>query len=88
VPAVAETLPGFVLKNWFGLSAPAGINMERVNLLNNTVKRVLQDPEVAKTFIDAGVEAVGDTPAQFSNVIKTETERWQKLLSSRDIKID
>jgi tripartite-type tricarboxylate transporter receptor subunit TctC len=88
VPAVAETLPGFVLKNWFGLSAPAGINMERVNLLNNTVKRVLQDPEVAKTFIDAGVEAVADTPAQFSNVIKTETERWQKLLSSRDIKID
>ena len=88
VPTIAETLPGFVLKNWFGLSAPAGINMDRVNLIQSTVKRVLQDPEVIKTFNDAGVESVGDSPAQFTNVIKLETERWQKLLSSKDIKID
>ena len=88
VPTVAETLPGFVLKNWFGLSAPAGLSMERVNLIQVTVKRVLQDPEVVKTFIDAGLESVGDSPSQFTNVIKLETERWQKLLASKDIKID
>jgi tripartite-type tricarboxylate transporter receptor subunit TctC len=88
VPTIAETLPGFVLKNWFGLSAPAGISMERVNLIQGAVKRVLQDPDVAKSFIDAGVESVGDTPAQFTNVIKLETERWQKLLASKDIKIE
>jgi len=49
---------------------------------------VLQDPEVVKTFIDAGLESVGDSPSQFTNVIKLETERWQKLLASKDIKID
>lgn len=88
LPTVAESLPGFVLKNWFGLAAPAGISMERVNLIQTTVKRVIQDPEVAKTFMDAGVESVGDSTAQFSSLIKLETERWQKLLSSKEIKID
>ena len=88
VPTVAETLAGFTVKNWFGVAAPAGTPNDRVNRLQASISKALSDPEMIKTLAGLGVEPVGDTPVQFGNYIKTESERWQKLISSSGIKID
>lgn len=86
IPTVQETLPGFVLKNWFGLAAPMGISMEKVQTIHQAILIALKDPEVLKTFNELGVEPVGDSPTQFENFIKDETERWRKIIVRNDIK--
>ena len=88
VPTVAETIPGFTIKNWFGIAAPAGTPADRVNRLQASITKALYDPEMVKTLAGLGVEPVGDTPAQFATYIRTESERWQKLISSSGIKLD
>jgi tripartite-type tricarboxylate transporter receptor subunit TctC len=88
LPAAAETVPGYVVKNWFGLAAPSGIPMDRVLLIQKVVSLVLQDPEVLKTLVDLGVEPIGDSPNQFGALVRQETERWQKLLQNSGIKSD
>ncbi len=88
VPTVAETIPGFTVKNWFGIAAPAGTPADRINRLQASITKALNDPEVGKTLAGLGVDPVGDTPAQFATFIKTESERWQKLISNSGIKID
>ncbi len=88
LPTAAETVPGYVVKNWFGLAAPSGIPMDRVLLIQKVVSLVLQDPEVLKTLVDLGVEPIGDSPNQFGALVRQETERWQKLLQNSGIKSD
>jgi tripartite-type tricarboxylate transporter receptor subunit TctC len=88
VPTVAETLPGFNVKNWFGVAAPAGTPPERIARLQKSLAYALRQPEVAATLAGLGVDPVGDTPVQFGAYIKTETDRWQKLIAENGIKAD
>jgi tripartite-type tricarboxylate transporter receptor subunit TctC len=46
----------------------------------------MKDPEVQKTLASLGVNAVGDTPAQFAAYIQSEFTRWQKVIVEADIK--
>jgi tripartite-type tricarboxylate transporter receptor subunit TctC len=88
VPTVAESLPGFNVKNWFGIAAPAGTPPDRIERLQKSIVNALRQPDVATTLAGLGVEAVGDTPAQFGTYIRTETERWQQLITRNGIKAD
>jgi tripartite-type tricarboxylate transporter receptor subunit TctC len=88
LPTVAESLPGFVLKNWFGLSAPKQTSMDKITLIQKSIVIALKDPEVMKTLGDLGLEPVGDTPIDFAQFIRQETSRWQSLFSKGVIKLD
>ncbi len=88
VPTAAETLPGFTVKNWFGLAAPAGTPPERVERVQRSVAQALRDPEIAKTLAALGVDPVADSPAQFGAYVRSEGERWQKLITETGIKGD
>jgi tripartite-type tricarboxylate transporter receptor subunit TctC len=88
VPTVAEALPGFNVKNWFGVAAPAGTAADRIARVQRSIALALRDPEVAKTLAGLGVDPVADQPAQFAAYIRSESERWQKLISEAGIKAD
>jgi tripartite-type tricarboxylate transporter receptor subunit TctC len=88
VPTVAEALPGFNVKNWFGVAVPAGTAADRIARVQRSIALALRDPEVAKTLASLGVDPVADQPAQFAAYIRSESERWQKLISEAGIKAD
>jgi tripartite-type tricarboxylate transporter receptor subunit TctC len=88
VPTIAETIPGFNVKNWFGVAVPAGTPPERIQRLQKSIADALRQPDVVKTLAGLGVEPVGDTPAQFSAYIRSETDRWQKLINDAGIKVE
>ncbi|RYF33369.1 MAG: tripartite tricarboxylate transporter substrate binding protein [Comamonadaceae bacterium] len=68
-----------------GLVVPAATPAATVTALNKQVVAAINDPVVNKKLIDFGVEPVGNTPAQFDALIKSESAKWQKLI--RDLKI-
>ena len=85
---VAETVPGYDHEPWNGLLAPAKVPMPVVQKLNVEVARILATPEVRKIFANEGAEAVGNSADAFAAIVKSETEKWAKVVKTAGIKID
>ena len=87
LPTVIEAgVPGFIVNQWYGLLAAAGTPraiVERINLDSN---KALQFPEVTARFTSDGAEAAGGTPQQFATHIKSEREKWAKVIKDAGIR--
>jgi tripartite-type tricarboxylate transporter receptor subunit TctC len=88
VPTMTETYPGFRAESWVGLLAPARTPREIIARLNAEVVTILALPEMKARFAELGYETVGSTPAQFDQWIRTETERWGKVIRAQKITLD
>lgn len=89
VPTLAESgLPGFEISTWIGLLAPAGTPQGIIDKIHAEVVRIVQLPEVREHFTSLGMEPVGDTPAQFSQQIKDEVNKYAKLVEASGAKLD
>ena len=87
LPTMAESgVPGFEVQNWQGLVAPAGTPAALIKLLNETVNKALADPAIKEQMLGQGNELGGGTPEQFATLIKSESDRWGKLVKSANIK--
>lgn len=83
VPTVAETVPGYDLRSWYGLLAPNGTPAAVVLTLNREVSAVVNAPEMKERLAADGAEAAPpNTPAQFRALILAETQRWGKIINN------
>ena len=81
VPTLAETYPGFEYVGWFALLAPAGTPAGVIQRVNRDMDRVLADPEIAQRLYDFGLVNEGaGTPDSLNDFLRTERERWAKLV--------
>jgi tripartite-type tricarboxylate transporter receptor subunit TctC len=71
-----------------GLVVPAATPADIVNALNMQIVAAIRDPAVNKKLQDFGVEPVGSSPAEFADLLKSETVRWQKLIRDLGITLD
>jgi tripartite-type tricarboxylate transporter receptor subunit TctC len=88
IPAIAETLPGFVATSWQGLFAPAGTPPEALDRLSAEVQRVLKAPETVRRFQDLGTNAAGMPREDFRRFVREETERWAAVVRKSGARAD
>lgn len=88
IPAIAETVPGYDHEPWNGLLAPAKTPPAIIAKINAEVVRMLQLAEMKKIFANDAGEAVGNTPAEFAALIKSESAKWAKVVQVGGIKIE
>ena len=86
VPAIAATVPGFEMDGWYGIIAPQGTPKEIVVKLNGAFTQVLKLPEVQERLLGVGAEALTSTPAAFGDFLRSETQRWSKVMRDAGIK--
>ena len=87
LPTMNEAgVAGFEVQNWQGLIGPVGMPAAIVKQLNELVNKGLADPTIREQMLGQGNELGGGTPEQFAAFIKTEAERWGKLVKANDIK--
>jgi tripartite-type tricarboxylate transporter receptor subunit TctC len=83
VPTVEEAgLPGFESMGWFGIEVAAGTPAEVVARLNAAFVAALKSPDVAERFRSVGVEPDPTTPEQFGAFIRSEIEKWGRLMAA------
>jgi len=83
VPAIAETVPGYDSRGWFGFLAPAGTPKDIVALLNREINRAIALPDVKEKLNSAGLIVVTEPPEFFTQTLKSDYEKYGKLI--RDI---
>jgi tripartite-type tricarboxylate transporter receptor subunit TctC len=86
VPTVAESgLPDLVYESWFGVMAPAGTPASILNKASEDIARVLRSPDVEGRMKSQGMSVVTQTPQQFDAMIKSEAERFGRILRAAGI---
>ena len=89
LPTVAESgLPGFDISTWFGVFAPAGTPKDVVAKLHDEFTRALALPEVREKMLNLGAEPVGNTPEQFAAYIRSEAEKYARVIKASGAKVD
>jgi tripartite-type tricarboxylate transporter receptor subunit TctC len=85
VPLVGETLPGYEMTVWYGAFGPAGMPSDIVTRLNSEIARALALPDVTKKMADIAVEVASSTPDELAMRMRTDTEKWGKIIKSLNI---
>jgi len=88
LPAIAETLPGFDIANWYGAAGPKGMPREAVAKLNAGIRRALNAPDLRQRFERDAIEPIGGTPEAFGEFIRSELVKWGKLVKASGMKVD
>ena len=87
LPTMQEAgVKGYESSTWYGVLAPTGTPVDIVNKLNAEIVGILKQPETNERLSQEGAEPVGNTPAQFGAHIKSEIEKWRKVIRAAGIK--
>jgi tripartite-type tricarboxylate transporter receptor subunit TctC len=88
VPPMSATVPGLLAESWVGVFAPARTTHEIVGRLNSEIVKVLGQTDIRERFAEQGLDTVGSTPAELDARVRSEHERWGKIIRARKITLE
>jgi tripartite-type tricarboxylate transporter receptor subunit TctC len=88
LPAIKETIPGYVVTTWYSLVAPKGTPKEVVERLNREINAILVKPEIARQLHERGLEADTMTPAELGAHLRKEALTWAKVAHDAKLKAE
>jgi len=89
MPTFAETgVQGMVVVNWYGLVAPLKTPPAIIDHLAAATNKVMRSPDMMKSLLADGSEAVGSAPAEFAAHIKSEHEQWSRVVKDAGIRVN
>jgi tripartite-type tricarboxylate transporter receptor subunit TctC len=87
IPTMQEAgVSGFVVTSGFHFLGPAGLPRPIVEKLNSALVQTLRDPAIRKALIERGADPIGSTPEEHAAYIKTEIEKWRRVVKVAGIK--
>jgi tripartite-type tricarboxylate transporter receptor subunit TctC len=85
LPTIGEdALPGYAAGLWFGILGPAGLPKPVTDKVSEATNAALKDPQLLHELQSQGLNAAGGSPEDFARLIKSETERWARVIKSMD----
>jgi len=89
VPTFAEAgLPGFDMRTWFGVLAPAGTPKAIIDKLATEIARYLTQPDFKEKLISQGADPFVLTPEQYAALMKADMAKFAKVIKTANIKLD
>ena len=87
VPTFEESgVPGMVVNNWFGVFAPAKLPQDVVTRLNRIVLDAVNAPDIRTKFATLSLDIAATTAQQFDAHLKSELEKWGKVVKAAGIR--
>ena len=88
VPTMQEAgVKGYEITGWYGVTAPAGVPPAIINKLNKEIVKILKTPAMAERLALDGSVAVGNTPQEFMQFIRSEVFKWRKVIKELQIQV-
>jgi tripartite-type tricarboxylate transporter receptor subunit TctC len=89
VPTMADAgYPQLDSGAWMGIVAPAGTPAQVILRLHSEIARAVKDPAMSAKLADQAVELVGGTPDDFGRFIRSEHEKWGRLIRDARLNIE
>lgn len=88
IPPLSDTLPGFSVDGGTTLFAPAHLSNETISYLHSVFTSALKSPDVIARFRTIGQIARGADPQATAKDLAAEVDRWAKLISEKNIKLE
>src|SRR3989440_7152949 len=86
IPSLRESgVADYDVVSWNALFAPAGTPAEIIKTLNGALQEILADADVRKRLLELGIEARASTPEEISARLKSDIEKWQKVIEKAGI---
>ena len=82
LPTVAETLPGFAAGGWQGIVAPLGTPAAAIQKINESLRKVLGEPDLAKQLALRGAYVDPMSPPEVNTFINAQQEQWRPVLEA------
>jgi tripartite-type tricarboxylate transporter receptor subunit TctC len=82
IPAAVETLPGVTVESVFGAVVASGTPRDAVKKLSADIGQALQTPEIRTRMAEIGLTPAGTTPEAFDAFIRTEIDKWAKVVKA------
>lgn len=86
VPTLSELFPGALSSTWFGVVAPPKTPLALATKISDAITEVINQPDVAKRFEALSAIPVGGSPEKTAAFIKSESERWKKVIAEAGVK--
>jgi len=86
VPAIAEIVPGFDFAVIVGVLAATGTPAAAIERISAEIERIAKTPETIQTLANAGIDAVGSSPADYGRAVLAENERLAAAIKTAGIK--
>jgi len=86
IPTVADFLPGFEARAWFGVGTPRNTPAEIVASLNKEINAGLADFKIRSRLADIGATVLTGSHSEFGKLIVGETEKWAKVIRAANIR--
>jgi tripartite-type tricarboxylate transporter receptor subunit TctC len=88
LPTMAESgFPGFDVTSWFALMAPAGTPAAIIEKLHAETTRAIAQPDVRQKLANLGMMTIGNSPAEFSALIRTQIPEREKIIKAAGVKV-
>jgi len=87
VPTVAQSVPGYEASSFLGIAGPQGLPGAIVERVNREVRRVVALPEIAQRFAEWGGTPTSSSPDEMGRLVRTEIEKWKRVVETRKIEL-
>jgi tripartite-type tricarboxylate transporter receptor subunit TctC len=89
VPTIADAgVPGYDADLWFGLWAPPRLSRDLTQRLYAETAKLLQAPDTRQRLADLGAEPVASTPDAFTDFLRAEITKWEKVVKASGARAD
>jgi tripartite-type tricarboxylate transporter receptor subunit TctC len=88
VPSIGETVPGYDVSLYYGVSAPRGTPPDIVATLNAAINKALADPKMKERIAGFGGTPLVLTPEGFGKLVADETVKWEKVVKTVGLAIE
>jgi len=89
VPTIAESgVPGYDVVSWYGVFTTGGTPLPVVNRLAKEIAAVVAEPAIREAIGKQGMEATALGPVEFADLVKADSQKWEKVVNTVGIKLD